>query len=218
MAMTDVSAWRKYPRTPHHPASPGIASDDKVASDLTRLEGAEVIITEKMDGENTTLYQDGFHARSMDSGYHPSRSWLAGFHASVCHAIPEGWRVCGENLFARHAVGYSNLPSYFLAFSVWDGERCLSWVETELWLAECKIEAVPVLYRGVFSSAALVRVVAQLDTARQEGFVVRNAGSFLADDFSTNVVKWVRAGHVQTDQHWSKAPIVRNNLKEDRPA
>jgi hypothetical protein len=91
-------------------------------------------------------------------------------------------------------------------------------VETELWLAECKIEAVPVLYRGVFSSAALVRVVAQLDTARQEGFVVRNAGSFLADDFSTNVVKWVRAGHVQTDQHWSKAPIVRNNLKEDRPA
>jgi hypothetical protein len=213
--MTTGPAWRKYPRTPHHPTSPGIASDDKVASDLTRLEGANVVITEKMDGENTTLYRDGFHARSLDSGYHPSRSWLAGFHASVCQAIPDGWRVCGENLFARHSVGYNSLPSYFLAFSVWDRERCLSWEETEHWLAERKIETVPVLYRGLFSSAALARVVSNLDVSRQEGCVVRCATSFPVSDFSTHVVKWVRSGHVQTDQHWSKAPIVRNRLKHE---
>jgi hypothetical protein len=213
--MTTGSLWRKYPRTLHHPESPGIASDDKVASDLTWLENAEVVITEKMDGENTTLYRYGFHARSLDSGYHPSRSWLAGFHAGVCHAIPEGWRVCGENLFARHSVGYSDLPGYSLAFSVWDGDRCLSWAETERWLAERGIETVPVLYQGVFSPAALARIVAQLDTERQEGFVVRSVGSFLSAEFSTRVVKWVRAGHVQTERHWSKAPIVRNHLKEE---
>lgn len=35
-----------------------------------------VVITEKMDGENTTLYRDGLHARSLDSRHHPSRNWV----------------------------------------------------------------------------------------------------------------------------------------------
>ena len=39
---------RKHPRTPHHPLSPGVGSDDKVATDLSRL--GEVVMTEKMDG------------------------------------------------------------------------------------------------------------------------------------------------------------------------
>ena len=37
-----------------------------------------------------------------------------------------------------------------------------------------------------------------------EGFVVRNAAAFHYDDFKNNVGKYVRAHHVQTDDHWTK--------------
>ncbi len=213
--MTATSDWRKYPRTPHHPWSPGVGSDDKVASELSRLVGQDVVVTEKMDGENTTLYRNGYHARSLDSGYHPSRSWLAGWHAGVAHAIPEGWRVCGENLYARHSVRYDALPGYFLAFSVWDeDDRCLSWAATLEWLAERDIPVVPVLFRGLLTDAALRGIVKGIDPARQEGFVIRTAGDFALADFPTHVVKWVRAGHVTDAQHWSKGPVVPNRLRE----
>ncbi|MGC5412734.1 RNA ligase family protein, partial [Streptomyces sp. DT225] len=56
-----------YPRTPHLPWSPGATSDDVRMTDLAALAGTEVVVTEKLDGENTTLYADGLHARSLDS-------------------------------------------------------------------------------------------------------------------------------------------------------
>lgn len=37
-----------------------------------------------------------------------------------------------------------------------------------------------------------------------EGVVIRNAGSYPIDEFSHNVVKYVRKNHVQTDQFWAK--------------
>jgi hypothetical protein len=38
----------------------------------------------------------------------------------------------------------------------------------------------------------------------REGIVVRNAGLFHNDDFKENVMKWVRYGHVKTDEHWTR--------------
>lgn len=67
----------KYPRTLHLPWSLGRTSDDKVLSSMDHFSGREVVVTEKMDGENTTIYSDGLHARSTTSQRHPSRSWVA---------------------------------------------------------------------------------------------------------------------------------------------
>lgn len=91
-----------YPRTPHLPWSPGASSDDVRVGDLSGLAGREVVVTEKLDGENTTLYADGLHARSLDSAHHPSRAWVKALQGRIGPAIPQGWRVCGENLYARH--------------------------------------------------------------------------------------------------------------------
>src|SRR3954452_17456364 len=104
-----------YPRTPHLPWSPGASSDDVRAGDLAGLAGREVVVTEKLDGENTTLYADGLHARSLDSGHHPSRAWIKALHGRIAPAIPPGRRVCGENLFPRHSLEYGDLESYFYA-------------------------------------------------------------------------------------------------------
>ena len=68
-----------YPRTPHLPWSPGATPDDVRAGDPGALRGREVVVTEKLDGENTTLYRDGMHARegwwaeSSDRACIPSR-------------------------------------------------------------------------------------------------------------------------------------------------
>ena len=47
-------------------------------------------VKEKMDGENTSLYQDGFHARSIDGRHHSSRDWVKGFWAQIAQDIPFG--------------------------------------------------------------------------------------------------------------------------------
>jgi hypothetical protein len=57
----------KYPRTPHLPWSPGATSDDIYQGNTSYFENKVVVVTEKMDGENTSIYRDFVHARSIDS-------------------------------------------------------------------------------------------------------------------------------------------------------
>lgn len=203
----------KYPRTPHLPWSPGATSDDVYLADTAIFGGREVVVTLKMDGENTTMYRDHIHARSLDSGHHPSRAWVKGLHGAIAHSIPEGWRLCGENLFAEHSIRYEALPSYFMLFSIWDEQnRCLSWAETEEWAALLELVTVPLLYRGLWDEAAIRGIV--LDPTIQEGYVVRTAAAFPYAEFGRHVAKWVRPAHVQTDQHWMNRPVVPNGLRE----
>lgn len=202
----------KYPRTPHLPFSSGSTSDDKVLTSIDHFVGREVVVTVKMDGENTSIYRDGFHARSLDSRHHPSRDWIARFQATIGHDIPEGYRICGENLYARHSVAYDNLPSYFMGFSVWNGNVALSWDDTLEFFELLGVVPVSVIYRGMFDIRVLENLANEFDTLSNEGFVVRVAESFSYDDFGVSVAKWVRKNHVQADQHWMHSEIVPNGI------
>lgn len=202
-----------YPRTPHLPWSPGATSDDVRTTGpglLAGFAGREVVVTEKLDGENTTLYADGLHARSLDSGHHPSRAWVKGLQSRIGPGIPAGWRVCGENVYARHSLAYEELDAWFYGFSVWDGDHCLDWDRTVLFLRGLGVPGPRVLWRGVFDERALRRL--RLDTTRQEGYVVRTTEGFERAEFGHRVAKWVRGGHVQTDTHWMYAQVVANGL------
>ncbi|WP_246705375.1 MULTISPECIES: hypothetical protein [Rhizobium] len=53
---------KKYGRTYHLPISPGATSDDKVMVMLDGLMIGDLVITEKMEGENTTIHRGGSHA------------------------------------------------------------------------------------------------------------------------------------------------------------
>jgi hypothetical protein len=209
------SKYVKYPRTAHLPWSPGATDDDKLLRDLSAFEGRRAVATIKKDGENNTLYTDHLHARSLDSRHHPSRDWLRAFHAGMAADIPEGWRVCGEGMFARHSIAYDDLPSYFLGFSVWNADnRCLPWDETLEWFELLGVTPVPVIFDGLFDLDVIKRLHEQLDLTKEEGFVIRVADGFSYSEFRTHVAKYVRAGHVQTDQHWMHGPVVRNGLAE----
>ena len=203
----------KYPRTPHLPWSPGVSADDIRVVRVDMFVGKDVVVTEKMDGENTTMYPDHIHARSIDSRHHPSRNWVKQLHASIGHLIPEGWRLCGENLYAQHSILYNDLRSYFYLFSIWNEKnQTLSWNETEEWSKLLGLELPNVLYRGIWNEE-VVRGI-EVNPEQMEGYVVRNANSFAYDQFAQNIAKWVRKGHVQTDEHWMHGEIIPNHLAE----
>lgn len=204
--------YKKYPRTFHLPFSEGVNSDDKVLKDLSSFEGKQIVVTLKMDGENTTLYNNHMHARSIDSAFHESRSWVKQWWSTWKHDIPMNMRICGENLFARHSIIYSNLKSYFYGFNIWIDDKCLSWDETLEYFDLFNITPVEVIYDGIFDIKILEELAKKLDTNIHEGFVVRNKESFDYNEFSKNVVKYVRKNHVQTSSHWQFQAVIKNKL------
>ncbi|MDE4190498.1 RNA ligase family protein [Phaeobacter gallaeciensis] len=203
----------KYGRTFHLPSSPGATKDDKIMSDLSQLlASSEVIATEKMDGENTTIFSDGCHPRSPDARYHPSRDWMKAFAAGVSPQLAPDERVVGEYVYARHSIAYEALPTYFMGFAWILGDTIQSWEDTQARLSELGISSVPELFRGPFSTTLVDQLVAQMDFDRQEGFVIRTTGSFTEAEMATHLGKYVRADHVQSDIHWMKAELVKNGL------
>lgn len=205
----------KYPRTHHVPWSEGITDDDRVLSDLSRFAGQRVIVTEKMDGENTTMYRGYIHARSLDSRHHPSRDWVKNFWGTICGDIPEGWRVCGENLYAQHSIAYTALSTYFMGFSIWDERNeCLSWDDTLDWFRLLGVTPVPVLYDGIYDERVIRALYdAKRDWSSREGYVLRVADRFSYGQFRHVVGKFVRKDHVRTVKHWMYGqPIVRNTM------
>jgi hypothetical protein len=181
-----------------------------------------IVITEKMDGESCTMYRDGIHARSINSNNHQSRDWVKGFHATICADIPDGWRICGENLWAKHSVEYQDLPSYFLGFSIWDERNfCLPWDHTLEWFQLLGIIPVPVvLIEYDLTSVEWLKEWGHHFMLRglpREGYVVRYSGAFHFDDFSKSVGKFVRKNHVQTSEHWmyGGGGLEKNHLTND---
>ena len=201
----------KYPRTFHLPFSQGVTSDDKKLSSVEHFIGKEIVMTEKMDGENSSLYRKYIHARSLDSVDHISQHWLKGLWSNIRYDIPEDWRICGENLYAQHSIQYSNLKSYFQVFSIWNEQNtCLSFDDTIEWCNLLNLITVPVLWRGIFDEKFLKEY--KINIEKQEGYVIRLADSFKFEDFNVSIAKWVRKSHVQTEDHWKLQPIIPNKL------
>ena len=202
----------KYPRTYHFLWSPGLQNDDRQLYSTAGWDGVEVVITEKMDGEGTTFYHDGLHARSMEFEPHASRTFIKAIHAEVAYEIPENYRVCGENLTAVHSIKYHDLPSYFQVFGIWNGLTCLPWTETMEWCALLGLTTVPLIYWGPYSDGLCKELCQQLNPETQEGLVVRPARAFDMMEYPYWVGKYVRAKHVQTDQHWMRKAVEFNGL------
>lgn len=202
----------KYQRTFHMPWSEGINDDDKALSGMDHFEGQEVVLTLKMDGENTTMYQDYLHARSIDGRSHPSRDWVKNFHSQIAWMIPDNFRIVGENLFAQHSIEYQGLPSYFLGFQVWENLTCLSYDETLEYFKLLGIEPVVELWRGIYDEKAIREAQQNLDLSVEEGTVLRVTRAFGYGEFRQCVAKQVRKGHVETSKHWIHKAIVPNSL------
>ena len=185
----------KYPRTFHLPDSPGVVSGDRVQHDLSWLDG-ELVVTEKLDGGNLTFTRDAMLARSADAGEQPWDLPAKALWTMTAYRIPDDWRVCGESMWARRSIAYTDLPGVFIVFGIWDEtDTLLGWDDTVDWAKRLELPVVPVLYRGGSLSEARASWATQRDAATSEGFVVRAAGRIAAPDFSHQLLKWVRPNH-----------------------
>lgn len=197
---------RKYPRTPHLPQSPGATSDDKWAA-LETLQflasGVELVVTEKMDGGNLSLYRDFFHGRSMDSGTHSWDTYARGVWAKIRFEIPEGFKLSCESMYARRSVAYDNLPHVLFLFAVWDDKSySLNWDEVVEWGELLGLPTPKVIYRGFNFEDAVKAWSEQFDEKTSEGFVLRTVEGFSFEQFDQHVVKYVRKDHVRTSADW----------------
>jgi hypothetical protein len=218
--LDSFSEYIKYPRTNHLPWSQ-MGKDDRQLKDDSNFEGEEVVGTIKMDGENTSVYPDYIHARSIDGTVHESRSWVRGhLFQKVCWQLSKGMRLCGENLYARHSIAYNDLESYFYLFSVWQDMTCFSWDETVDYATLLDLKVVPVFYRGIYDKEKIIKEYnTNFKGPQTEGYVIRLASSFEYKDFRKSVAKFVEPSFRQkvndAHGHWIREKIVPNKLKHN---
>lgn len=195
----------KHPRTFHLPWSEGVNSDDKVLKSVEQFEGHRIVVTEKRDGECTSLYRDGtVHARSVTGTNHPWQAPIKSLWREHCLDLPVGWRIVGENLYAQHSIRYENLTDWFEVFAIFDEKDiALSWEETVEWSELLGLQTVPVLWQGFWDRDQIQMIQYRLNLETQEGYVLRVADKLHSSNWCHCVGKWVRKGHVQTDQNWS---------------
>jgi len=209
----------KYPRTYHLPWST-LLKDDRMLKDDSNFMGKRVITTLKMDGENTTMYGDHIHARSIESPSHESRTWVKTLWSQKNYLL-ENLRICGENLYAVHTIKYENLKSYFMVFSVWDNDNniCFSWDDTNEYAELLELDIVPVIYDGIYDREKIMGAFKKHEK-EHEGYVVRIADSFKYQDFKKCVAKFVqpkfRDKVNNSHGHWILKKVEKNKLnKED---
>lgn len=215
----------KYNRTFHMPWSKGATNDDKIATSMDKLIGVPIVLTEKIDGSNTSLETAGCFARTHSGPpTHASFDGLKALHASIKYKIPNLVQLFGEWCFARHSIEYNELPGYFLLFNVRElnpiNSLWLSWDEVEMWAEEIGVPTVPVLFKGTVASEKELQQLVESFMNQpsacggiREGVVARIAQGFSDNNFSQCVMKCVRANHVQTSEHWKDQEIIRNKLK-----
>ena len=202
----------KYARSFHLPWSLGTTSDDRISKSVDSLIGINIVITEKLDGSNTAFTKNGVYGRShVEFTRNPwdIKSW--DIWNRISRSIDEDVYIFGEGMYGIHSIEYSNLKSYFYIFGVRDNNIWISWDQVEEYSYLLDIPTVPVLFKGVVSSEKELKDLTESLSKEpsalgglREGIVVRNADIFHNDDFSDNLMKWVRKGHVQTDQHWTR--------------
>jgi len=220
--LNQFTKYVKFPKIWHLPWSEGF--DEKTDRLFTNEDvidifgGKHVIVSEKLDGENSSAYTNYLHARSIDGRSHPSRAWLKQFHASFSFDIPEGWRVCGENTFAKHSIIYEDLPSYFFIFAIYNEKNeCLDWEETVYWCKLLNLETVPTLYDGIYDEEKIKACFtgkSVFGKSDQEGYVMRLKGNIPWSQHKRSFGKMVRKNHVQTAHNWMNQQVVPNKLKK----
>lgn len=211
-----MTTTTKYPRTLHLPFSLGLQNDDRrVENGWEELLEHTLVLTEKLDGENSCMSKYDVFARSHGA---PTRNpwsrnlWdIGGLHDQIKNKIGENEYIYGENLYGIHSIEYTELTNYFHLFGVRNDSIWYSWNDVEL-MANClDIQTVPVLEIHKFTSVKELEehILFHMSNGSRygseiEGVVVRNIESYPIDEFQKNVVKYVRKGHVQTDQFWAK--------------
>jgi hypothetical protein len=155
------------------------------------LIGIDIVITEKLDGSNSSITNKGVYARShSDFSKNPWDKQMWNIWERIKNDLSDGVYLFGENMEGIHSIEYTNLDSYFYIFGVRDNNIFISWDEVEEYSYLLDIPTVPVLFRGVINSE------------KELIFLNGKTGEF-------NVYQFVGDNLISIGKDWSGTPFIR---------
>jgi hypothetical protein len=232
----------KYPHTPYLPFSPNADEKDVDESgymETPNLLNKPLAITLKMDGSNVVMTNNHIAARNGYDATHVSFDMVKQIHAQVKSHIPEGLMVFGEWLYAKHSIHYIDGLTLKHPFQIFGAYNCTThmWSGLADVIRLCDtitvgsgtdqisvVDGVPdynnldaLKNNKTFTTekdlrSTLIRLGNKAVSMGHEGIVVRNAYAFHHGRWNQNIAKFVRSNHVQTDEHWSQQPVIRNQF------
>ena len=226
-----MTAFFRFPSTSHLTwlAGVGVPRGDKLLTqeEAQALLVGEVAVEEKLDGANLgfSLGPDG-DLRMQNRGQYLDEPlsgqfarltpWLA-IHGDVLRAVLEPELILfGEWCAARHSLGYSTLPDWFLLFDVYDRlvGRFWSTADRNTLALASGLATVPQLSKGHTTLATLQQMVMRTPSRYRnglplEGVVVRRESTKWCEDRA----KLVRPDFAQSiSTHWRRRAIEWNRL------
>ncbi len=231
----------KYPRTPHLFGARGTPDDKRMneKDSLAFIADDSLIVEEKLDGTNVGIHfangemQLQCRGHLITEGMHPQydlfKRWTAAKRNCLEDMLGQRYILFGEWLYAKHTIGYRELPHYFFEFDVWDKQKQIFLVlQRRLEMLEgTNIQTVPVVHRGSIARKKLESLIANslfeshfehpasLRTdSLMEGVYLRTEN----EDRVTGRAKMVRpefTEKIQQSTHWQHADMVPNELSKD---
>jgi len=204
----------KYPRTKHWPWSETVHQDDSYHQNPNIFIGKEVVISEKLDGGNSSLWNGEVYARS--TGQPATQGWFALVKKY------QTWKTLGnidqifygEDLSAKHSIQYSiPMDQTYFVFHILQNDVFMSVDDMERIAINAGFNTVPIVFRGTFNKLDQITNFFKTEINKpsaygveREGFVIRIADEIKHEDFSNKVAKFVRKNHVQPNaQHWTQS-------------
>lgn len=224
----------KFPRT-QHLINLGAASRDDLLLSENEFKsyfrpGCRVEISEKVDGAQLGFSLDeNFKVRAQNRSHYVSSKSHSQFqlldkfifqHTEALYQVLSSpqYILYGEWLYAKHSIGYTNLPSLFLAFDLFDKESHTFCSRTVLEEKLCgtNISIVPLLFAGeVVDQKQLMSMLSsrsQFSDSKLEGLYLK------INDESNSIVrhrsKIVRSDFLCGNSHWSKNVTEKNTVHE----
>lgn len=227
----------KFPRTKHAPICPSATRDDLIATEKEWEDAIKtsphVFIEEKLDGansgivivDNCPVIRNRNHVLNKAKGgktpakrqFAPIWNWayenIAQFK-TVYKELGFCVSIYGEWLYACHSVKYDALPSYFIAYDLYDIENgkfiCPA---TSRSLLQYAGFITPQLLSGfILSDKEMISLrdrKSSFSSEIQEGLYIKfSDGEWLTDRF-----KMVRPGFIQ-GEHWNEGELVKNVLSK----
>lgn len=130
----------------HAQISLGTTSDDRFMPNgyvKSFAKMGQLILTEKLDGQNNCFNKHGVFARSHTApSNHPWDKPLRDRWKLIKDDL-KNLEIFGENMFGIHSIAYSKLESYFYVFAVREKDTWLSWEEVKFYASLLDFPTVP---------------------------------------------------------------------------
>jgi len=164
----------------------------------------KLVLTEKLDGQNSCFSKDGLFARSHAT---PSQlPWdkpLIERWNLIKNDLDE-YEIFGENMYGVHSIAYDKLESYFYVFAVRVKDTWLSWDEVKEIASLFDFPTVPEIPIGT----ELSDILAKNENRRLEEWFRINLG--MSWEESVNTAGVLGGYNPQTNNPASEGFVVRN--------